>query len=96
MKKEINLNERGTGAVMEWIAANRPSFLSAQIFSHKGEPFLIVSDEESNNLRWILNKTPLDQWHDIDGCKRVMIQVEGAQPHWYFYINGKFYFASLY
>lgn len=93
MKKEIKLKERGTTAVMEWIATNNPNHLNAQIFSCNGEPFLIVSDHDEHCVPYDM---PVEKWHDVNGAKRLMNNAEGAEPHWYFYINGRFYFATIY
>lgn len=91
---QINLNERGTLAVMQWIANNNTPSLSCDVFCHNGQPFLIVSDQ--NDVEVLLMVDPLETWHKVNGMQRLTIAREGLEPRWYFYINGKFYFATLY
>lgn len=91
---KIELKERGTLAAMQWIADNNAPSLCCQDFSYQGEPFLIVSDQADMIAHLAFN--PLETWHEVNGMKRLTIAQEGREPHWYFYINGKFYFATLY
>lgn len=95
----INLQKRGTLAVMEWLAYNNAPTLMAQIFACNGEPFLIVSSESKEAMWARLETHPLKTWDDFNDNKRLTVVIgsdEANEPAFYFNIQGKFYFATIY
>lgn len=90
----INVPERGTIAAMKWIAENGCPYLHQTVISYDGIPYLIVSSETEENIRALLEEHPVSAWHDINGMKRLAHPLD-SYPCWYFYINGHYYFVSI-
>lgn len=95
----INLTQRGTLAVMEWLALNNTPTLKCQVFAQNGDRFLMVSSESEQDMWARLQVNPLETWDDVKGHKRLAIRFgseEANEPAFFFHINGRFYFATLY
>lgn len=89
----VEVSERGTIAVMEWIRDNGCPDLDMTTFTHKNQPFLIVSNDSGCAFRTA--KGDVDNGYmkifEYNGLKRIT----GAMPgSWYFNINNHYYFAT--
>lgn len=95
----ISLKQRGTLAVMEWLASNNTPALYCQVFAHNGDRFLMVSSVSEQEMWARLQVNPLETWDNINGYKRLTINFgseEANEPVFFFHINGQFYFATIY
>lgn len=90
----IEVSERGTVAAMKWIVENNCPDLNHAIFSCSRRPFLIVSSQSEQDIWAILEQHPVSTWQDINGMKRIALPL-GSYPCWYFYIDGRYYHASV-
>lgn len=97
--KEIEVDERGTIAVMKWIRKNNCPSLNQTVFTHNRQPFLIVSDLRPEGIEALQRAMELHNstWDELPGgFKRLTGEITRRWISWTLLVDGHYYFATNY